>query len=564
MKAQISLPKIPESPPPFTAHHHHDPKAMLATLHAAGFKQAKSVPGLGFVVSPCGMLIPFERVARIQQALDRAKGDKHSRSYIFPIDWYVATPQAAADVKVFVSPMNPVWADLIRDALNEWNNAGPRSGVHLRFVEETEADTTVYLYSEENGYLGSADMPENGKVGQFLLINAFYHAIYGDTYYKNTIVHEMGHALGLAHSGGEDPSFRDPDRHIPGTSPEIDPRAVMRSEGHPWYGWSADELIAIAYLFPAPDIEEPHVFTEDLTTFDHGDWNGWERGSQAAHLQLNEDASGNFYLHTTTNGAMHGPILSKTFFGLTPGVTYLISAKVKRYDLGGMIPEFSFAHGNRRFLTVAVDSPEWTTIGHTFTASDDNRLVLECRFVQDPNHQGRYSNIAVDHLLVRRLVNEVTGFEPVDPPRDPWGGWQLNPATATGVSLQALPKPGAPDNWVVNFPTHGSSGNAGVVLTKRFKVFPGMRYKFSAQVRRTSVYANSGVPVLSLAIAGEAITEPFSLPRDEVWRHLESAWLAPANGPDEVEFSVVSHTSTGMGNDYVVDDLGVVEVPPEA
>ncbi|WP_213875182.1 hypothetical protein [Pseudomonas sp. dw_358] len=257
MNMDIFLPKVSPPPRPTKPQPGESEVAtMLARLHEAGMKEAELVPGVGFVISSCGMLIGFDRASEIQHRLSELKRDNQSRSYMFPIDWFVATPAAAADIKVYVPPMNAEWDALIREALNEWNNAGPGSGVHLRFVQQpAEADTVVTLYSLDDRKLGHAEIPRDGVIGVELYINVFYASDYPASIYKNTIVHEMGHALGLAHSGGEDNIFEPPDRHIPGTSPDIDEKAVMASTVHPWYGWSADELIAIAYLFPKQPAE---------------------------------------------------------------------------------------------------------------------------------------------------------------------------------------------------------------------------------------------------------------------------------------------------------------------
>jgi len=67
-----------------------------------------------------------------------------------------------------------------------------------------------------------------------------------------------------------------------------------------------------------------------------------------------------------------------------------------------------------------------------------------------------------------------------------------------------------------------------------------------------------------LAINGEAVSDQYPLPREPIWTALKATWDAPADCPAEVQFTVVSHINTGAGNDYVVDDLYVLEIAPVA
>ncbi len=198
----------------------------------------------------CALRVSAEQVAKLREGLDDAQG----RAYVFPDKYYVASTAAVSDIKVWIDTVTPDdWQLLIYRALSQWNADSLQSSISLRFVsQQSDADTVVRSYDIEDGLLGWADMPAFSAVGRSVNINRHYASIYPASIYTNTIVHEMGHALGFAHAGGEDPSFTLPDRHLAHTSPFKDPRAVMASAGHDWYGFSADEKAAMQLLHPLP------------------------------------------------------------------------------------------------------------------------------------------------------------------------------------------------------------------------------------------------------------------------------------------------------------------------
>jgi len=176
-----------------------------------------------------------------------------TQAYMFP-GGYIASVAAVSRIKVYIDDRVGGWVPLIQQALDEWNNPQLESAVHIDVVPlSAGADCVLGTYVEDDGYMGYASPPDwySKAVGNNVLINTLYFSQGYDEYdYYNCIVHEMGHAMGLAHSGGEDPSFSVPDILIPNTHLPADPDDLMYTSVHPWKGFSADEVQAIRTLWP--------------------------------------------------------------------------------------------------------------------------------------------------------------------------------------------------------------------------------------------------------------------------------------------------------------------------
>lgn len=147
------------------------------------------------------------------------------------------------------------WQGDVVDAVNDWN-AIEGSRVDLTLTTSNTADITIRgVPSLENDAFGKSEFPSNGAPGYQVLIN-FNNS--PDTRRRTTIVHEIGHCMGLRHTNlyarGEGASDIG-GVFITGT-PSEDPNSVMNSGDQPnrqiagWQGFSQFDVIAFQNLYP--------------------------------------------------------------------------------------------------------------------------------------------------------------------------------------------------------------------------------------------------------------------------------------------------------------------------
>lgn len=124
------------------------------------------------------------------------------------------------------------------------------SAVNFSFVSEGDADILIRkYYDNKNTYIvAHGEFPLNGNPGKLIEINyslpknlSFSEKVY-------TMVHEIGHNLGLRHTNWN--SIQETSaNHIPGT-PNSDSKSVMNNGVGEWSGFSNYDKIAICYLYP--------------------------------------------------------------------------------------------------------------------------------------------------------------------------------------------------------------------------------------------------------------------------------------------------------------------------
>jgi FAD/FMN-containing dehydrogenase len=159
------------------------------------------------------------------------------------------------NVKVRLWCTNPDWHSASVEAINNWNASASANGSKIRFSIVTSGEHILINdgFNVNEDWVGRATLPysfynwnthTNGPVnpGKTLELNQHYN-YYSMSQKVNTVAHELGHNIGYKHTNQSE------GQHIPGT-PTSDPNSVMHSTSHPWYGFTAGDILAMKVVYP--------------------------------------------------------------------------------------------------------------------------------------------------------------------------------------------------------------------------------------------------------------------------------------------------------------------------
>lgn len=112
------------------------------------------------------------------------------------------------------------------------------------------------------------------------------------------------------------------------TAKSANPRLYLKYEHVPGEGLEGGD-------FRLDDLELRAGETVDLTTFEEG-YNGWVKGSNAAHLDIVADESGGHHFGTPepVPAIVNGPVLEKTFSPSLDGDSYTFSLRASKASFG--------------------------------------------------------------------------------------------------------------------------------------------------------------------------------------------------------------------------------------
>lgn len=217
-------------------------------------------------------------------------------------------------INVFLD--NSLGADLITqsvNAINELNGINNCALFFVRVFNRNQAQITIRsdFGVEPNNILGRAGFPSNGRPFNTVTLNVDRLADFGTNVRRNTVIHELGHCVGLRHTDWRANRERSA-VNIPGTN-ENDTGSIMWHTINGGTPFTAGDLTAFRALFPrAFRMDVVNVITDydysgELYRVDDVFLDVFTDGSYTTSTTLNRNVRVNYevnvqeYNHTSGN-----------------------------------------------------------------------------------------------------------------------------------------------------------------------------------------------------------------------------------------------------------------------
>ena len=235
--------------------------------------------------------------------LDRLKEDMRKKQWRSE---FVINQVNVKDIKVKISSsLNSYWAERTRDAMNTWNSV-QNSSV---FFREVTSDEDIIVYHANVGSAVAEFPTIDGKPGYRVRVDPNFRR-------STTMLHELGHCLGLRHDHYERESPEGRRQVI--KTPDHDYLSIMSY--HPNRYLTPFDIIAIQKMYPSNGI---NIWSHTISTGEHsgryrqhlGDVNGDGRddliqfqtnGVQGWVGLANPDGTINIWSHTISTGEHSG------------------------------------------------------------------------------------------------------------------------------------------------------------------------------------------------------------------------------------------------------------------
>lgn len=214
-----------------------DKAAMLDHLKSIGFDTSEHFEEDGHLVVEGDVAFPMEELAK-----EIAEGK--SRQYAHP---YIVSQSRVTYIRIKTTSNVPSsWSSALTTAIRDWNGISYSKIRMVRVSSSSYADITISHNSTSQSYVARASFPNAyGYTGRTINFNPRYTNRLTTAQKRWTMVHEIGHCIGMRHVNKYETSRI----HIPGT-PVSDRGSVMHPYVQSWRGFSAGDRNAARYLYP--------------------------------------------------------------------------------------------------------------------------------------------------------------------------------------------------------------------------------------------------------------------------------------------------------------------------